>query len=278
MRVVLVLLMCGVGAASSEAASGRGPFGSVACEAGSGVPGPSALAVGPKATGMAVRRAAAGAAQVTRNDRADLTFELRPGTGGTVELRASRGALQVRKAVHATGEHVLELSRGRDSVSVSMSAAGLRVTRGRTTITLDPTRQDDEAGDRVRRVLAESPAVVQFRRAAEALLMAEDRTAPAVAFLLADATIGSLTGDVGAPRRMAQHLVARVRRDARPVGMALDCFTVMEQRMVEAWTDYQACWISTSPNSYYQSLCGYRWIIQVESYWFSMISCSGFNW
>lgn len=272
----LVLSMCGM-----ASAGGRTPWepgGTAACRVTPA--GPSALGarVSVARGAAAVRLAGAGGAQVSRNDRADVTFEVRPGANGALEIRASRGDLQVQKTVQSSGEFVLTISRGRDTVSVAVSSAGARVTSGKTTIVLDQSRQDERQAAQVRRLLAESAAVLHFRAAAEALLVADDRSAPAIAFLLADAAVGALSGDIGAPRRVAQHLVARARRDVRPVGLAIDCFTTMEQRMVEAWTDYQSCWISTMSSPYFQEMCSWRWILQVESYWFSFIGCSGFNW
>ena len=48
--------------------------------------------------------------------------------------------------------------------------------------------------------------------------------------------------------------------------------------MAEAWNDYIACWTSVWPNDFFQEICAARWFIQVESYWFGFISCSGFSW
>lgn len=254
------------------------PFAAVSCA----VPH-----VGESAAGaVAVRGVAAAAlqggaprpaAQVTRNDRADVTFEIRPASAGGVEVRARRGDLHMKKTVQSTGDSLLELADGHETVTVAVSAQGTRVSRNGATAMLGRATPDEAAETRVRRLLAESSVVVRFRAATAALLEANDVTAPVVAMLIADATVGMLTGDVGAPRRTAEHLARRGRSRVRPAGMALDCYSVMEQRMVEAYYDFGSCWYSTAYNSFYQSLCSWRWTLQVESYWFSFISCTGFN-
>lgn len=217
-------------------------------------------------------------AQVFRSEQADITFELRPLENGGVQVVGRRGRLAVTKNVQATGEFDIEFSTGRDTVKLAVSANATRVTRGRTTVELPRGTPAETSAMQVRRLLADSIAVAQFRAVAAALLENEDSSPAATAFLMADAAVGSLTGDVGAPRRVAQHLARRARRAVRPVGMAADCFAVMEQKMMFASNDYNDCWVSTMYNSFYQSLCSYRWLLQVESYWFSFISCSGFNW
>lgn len=277
--VLLAVACVGVAPPREGAAkTNQPPFAALSCA----VPHAGVSAAGP-VVGRAVavsaprRGATRPAAQVTRNDRADVTFEIRPASAGSIEVRGRRGDLFMKKTVQPTGDSVLELADGHETVTVAVSAQGTRVTRNGTTALLGRAAPDDAAETRVRRLLAESSAVVRFRAAVAALLEANDVTAPAVAMLIADATVGMLTGDVGAPRRTAEHLARRGRSRVRQAGMALDCYTVMEQRMVEAYDDFGSCWYSTAYNSFYQSLCSWRWTLQVESYWFSFISCTGFN-
>jgi hypothetical protein len=110
-----------------------------------------------------------------------------------------------------------------------------------------------------------------------ALLESEDRSPASLAFITSDAVAGLLTGDVGAPRRIAQFMARPGMSKVRQAGMAVDCFTLMETRMNDSWTDYMGCVASVLGYSYFQDLCAYRWVIQSESYWFNFISCTGFN-
>ena len=218
------------------------------------------------------------AAQVTRNDRADVTFELLPATSGSgVSIVARSGDLVATKTVQSTGAFVLELTSSRDRVSIAATAQGATVTRAGRSVVLRRDDQSDEATAHVRRMLADSEATVRFRGVAARLMEGEDRSHAALALILADATVGLLAGDVGAPRRAARYLVERRLRNVREAGMALDCYTVMETRMVEAWNDYGSCYYSTAYNTFYQYLCSWRWTIQVESDWFNFLSCTGFN-
>jgi hypothetical protein len=217
------------------------------------------------------------AAQVTRNDRADVTFELRPAASGGISVIARSGDLTATKTVQPTGDFVLELAAGQDRLSIAASAQGVVVTRGRTSVALRRDDQPEEAEVKARTLLAASGSLVRFRAVAARLMEEQDRSAGALGLILADATVGLLSGDVGAPRRVARFLVERRLRNVREAGMALDCFTLMETRFVEAWNDYGSCYMSTEYNSFYQYLCSWRWTVQVESYWFNFLSCTGFN-
>lgn len=250
-------------------------FGAAEGAASAAVAASGPLAAGQEyGSGAGVKRAA----QVSRSEQADVTFELRPLENGAVQVVGRRGRLEVTKNIQPTGEFELELSSDRDRVTIAVSSAVTKITRGKTTVALRPGTSDEDEEVKVRRVLAESKAVTQFRAVAAALVDTDDSSPGAMAFVIADAVVGSLTGDVGAPRRTAQHLGRKARRNVRPVGMAADCFAVMEQKMMFASNDFNECWVGTLFNSFYQTLCSYRWVIQVESYWFSFISCSGFNW
>jgi hypothetical protein len=251
-------------------------FGAASCSA-----APAAVAT---ATQVATRPAASGrervrpVAQVTRNQAADVTFEVRPAASGGVEVAATRGDLQVTKTVQSTGEFVLTLTNARDTVAISVSGQGTTVTRGKSTVALRRNDASPDTDDKARRLLADSRAVLAYRSLAAALIDAEDRSPASMALIVGDAVVGMLTGDVGAARRIAKFLAHRAADNRRPVGMAIDCFTLMEQRMVEAWVDYWSCYGSLYPYSLIFDACGYRWVLQVESYWFSFISCSGFSW
>ena len=235
------------------------------------------------ATGQARTAPRAGlrpAAQVTRNEKADVTFEVRPAADGGTQVTATSSGVQVTKTVQATGEFVLQLKAGSDTVSIAVNGRGTTVNRGRQRV--DLPRNVDAPGRRpaARRLLAESDAVVRARGVADALMMANDRSPAAMGLILADAVLGVLSGDVGAPRCIAEFMARGGAKKLRPAGMAIDCFTLMEQRMVEAWNDYVSCWMSVGSlifSDYLQEACALRWVVQAESYWFSFISCTGFN-
>ena len=274
----LVVAFCSVVSAAEVRPAGAS-FGGASC------------AIAPVATSRGVAAATQGgggraagrmrpAAQVTRNEKADVTFELRQSADGGAEVTAGSGGLQVTKTVGSTGDFRLQLKTDRDTVTIDVSGKGTRVHRGRAVVDLSRQRPVQARQAEARRLLAESDAVLQYRGLADALMAADDRSPSAMAVIIGDAVLGVLAGDVGATRRTAQFLARVGDRNRRPVGMAVDCFTVMETRMMEAWNDYGACWVSVSSNplaNLYQQMCAYRWVVQVESYWFSFVSCSGLN-
>jgi hypothetical protein len=216
-------------------------------------------------------------AQVTRNDRADVTFELRPAAGGAIALVGRSGNFEVTKTVQSNGEFTIELATPRDHVAISVTGGGATVTRAKSPVRLSRSDASETPAAAARQLLAGSTAVVRFRAVAAALMQTDDRSHASLGFIIADATVGLLAGDVGAPGRVARLLGDRKRANVRPAGMAVDCFTVMETRMVEAWNDFGMCYMSTAYNSFYQNLCSWRWTIQVESYWFNFLSCTGFS-
>jgi hypothetical protein len=272
----MVALCAVAGQAGAEALPSGQSFGAASCRAdvGGGAGGRPASA---RIVTAAQRGVARPAAQVTRNEQADVTFELQPSADGVV-LTARIGDLLVTKTVQSSGEFVLDIANDGDKVTIAASGQGTTVTRGKTNIAVPRGNESAGNADKIRRLLADSRAVLRFRGVSASLLEAEDRSPAALALIMADATVGMLTGDVGAPRRIAQFLARGARKNLRPVSMAVDCFTTMETRFVEAYGDYWNCYISVSPYTFYQDLCSWRWVLQVESYWFSFLSCSGFNW
>src|SRR3954470_5649502 len=100
------------GVARAEPARGASAFGAVSCSANEpshadlGVKVPTKEVARAGQSGSAVQRAA----QVTRSDKADVTFEVRPASGGAIEVSGRSGELQVKKTVQSSGDSVLELS------------------------------------------------------------------------------------------------------------------------------------------------------------------------
>jgi hypothetical protein len=266
MAVVMVMAMAGLGAGLGAGAPVAKADVTRAHEG-----------VRPTAEAEGTIAGAAPAAQVKRNDRADVTFELRPSADGGVTLGARGHGLTITKTVQSNGDFVLDIETARDRVVIAASGSGATVTRGDSVLTLSRSDSSDAPLVAVRKALAGSDAIVRYRALAAALMQNDDRSHEALALIIADAAVGLLTGDVGAPGRVARLLGERARGRVRPVGMAVDCFTVMETRMVDAWYDYGLCFESTAYNSFYQSLCSWRWTIQVESYWFNFLSCTGFS-
>lgn len=280
-RVVVAVLMMGatLGSAIPVRAAEPSPFKGASCaEPSVATARPAAFS---QAKGTRAPVTARRAAQVTRNDKADVTFELRQAETGGVEVAGTTGDLRFKKTVQATGEFVLELNTPSDAVTIAVNGQETSATRGKTRVRMPRSAAGVAEEGRARRLLADSDAVLKLRGLAAALIDADDRSPASMAVIMVDAVAGALTGDVGAPRRIAKFFARTSGAGMRPAAMAVDCFTVMETRMTEAFYDYAACWTSVANlymSSSFQQWCAVRWVVQVESYWFTFISCSGFNW
>ena len=275
MVAAVVAMVAGVGVPAR--AGTTTPFKGASCGEPSVATARPAANTAPKSAALATGKVRP-AAQVSRNVKADVTFELRPAEKGGVEVAGVSGDLRLKKTVQPTGEFVLELATPGDTVVLAVNGQETRVTRGKTRVRMPRSAAGADDAGRARKLLADSDAALHLRGLAAALIEAEDRSAPSLAVIMVDALVGSLTGDVGAPRRIARFLARNPGAGARPAAMAVDCFTVMETRMTEAFYDYVSCWSSVSYYPPFQQWCAARWVVQVESYWFSFISCSGFNW
>lgn len=273
----VVMMGAALGSAVPMGAAETAPFKGASCAEPS-VVATTPVAFRPLKGGTQAPATARRAAQITRNDKADVTFELRQADKGGVEVTGASGDLLLKKTVQANGEFVLELSTPRDAVAFAVNGHETSAARGKTRVRMPRTAAGATEEVKARRLLADSEAVLKLRGLAAALIEADDRSPSSLSVIMADALVGALTGDVGAPRRIAKFLARNPGAGARPAAMAVDCFTVMETRMTEAFTDYAACWTSVSYFPYFQQACAVRWIVQAESYWFSFISCTGFNW
>ena len=261
-------LACGAGAVASAAPKVSGPPVPLAsCVAGPVAPvAPVALSAFPRSS------AARPAGQVRHFPRQNLTFSASTTTEGDVQLEARNGELGLRKKVSGNGRYSLELEAPRDKVVLGVTEEKITVTRGKKTIVLTADTADDNMDD-VRRLLADSKAV-RLLRSAGAEFDASDEDSPAtVALLLSDSLIGALTGDVGAPRRLARRLSRHAGSAIRPVGGRPNtCYYQWEQTMIWAFMDYEECYFLERN---WLGWCALRWTMQAESAWFSFISCSG---
>lgn len=216
------------------------------------------------------------ATQLRRVDSADLTFNTTPMRDGTVEMEAHGGDLVVRKRIRSNGSYTLNLQTPRDRVTIGFDEHTITVTRDKKSAVLSLATASDEDLDKVHRMLADSRAVRLMRIAAANIQNAEDDSPGAASLLMADAVLGVLTGDGAAPLRVARHLTRHVRASLRPVGMQMDCYAAWEKRVLAAYYQATACESSFSVWNPVRYLCATQWLLQVESYWFTLLSCSGF--
>ncbi len=220
-------------------------------------------------------RQPSGRQSMPRRRAADLVFSGTTTLDGAIEIEGRGGELAIRKRVMQDGSFTLDMEASKDKVTVGFSSRAITIRRDRKAITLpigDP-REDDL--DKARRLLADSRAVRLFRTAAAAAVDAEDDGLSAVALVASDALVGFLSGDVGAPGRVARHLARRGRVKTRPAGLQQDCYREWEQRVMVASYDWESCVNDFSVWNPIRNLCALRWLIAIETYWFSLIGCAG---
>jgi hypothetical protein len=206
---------------------------------------------------------------------ADLTFSGGTTVDGGVVLEGRGGDLVFRKKVMPEGSVFLEVEAFKDAFTVGFAADQLTVRRARRSVTVHLATGSEDELAAAGRLLAGSRAVRLFRAAASAIQEAEDDSPAAVALITSDALIGMVTGDAGAPGRAARHLARRGRARVRNAGLGADCYREWEQRVLTASYDWESCARDFAVWNPIRNLCAARWVLAVESYWFTFISCSG---
>jgi hypothetical protein len=222
---------------------------------------------------LATATAAPPAAQSTR----DVVYQLREQTDGSLVVTAASSELTFRKIVFEDGRTEATFERGRDFVTVVSNAAGVTVTRGGTTITLDRENVTEDAISRVRTLWAASPALRAFRALTAALEEDEDDVSPEkLALRLTGVLVAQLDGDDGAVGRMARQLRGKAAGPARKATLAatVDCWAIYVSNTIRAANDLERCYSYYSIWDPRRQACSFVWTLQVEGAWFGYLSCS----
>lgn len=231
---------------------------------------PRVAALGP----VALPRVAAH--QVTRLEAADLTLELGRLDDGSIQIAGRGGELTIRKTVQQQGDFLLELGADSDHVILQVAPHSVRVRRAAKEVVFSPAEVTEDDLDQVRRLLADSRAIVLLRRIGAAVYAVQEDSATSAALLMADAVAGMLTGDGGAPGRVARHFARHAAGRLRRAALGTDCYSEWEQLVVRAMNEFLSCFADTLWYAPLQYLCSFRWLLQVESAWFQFLSCSSF--
>ena len=234
----------------------------------------SVRATATQRTGVPAPRTVA--AQVHTVEGAEITLSTGTTLDGGVQVEGRGADLAFRKKVTHDGAFSLELEAPHDKVAVAFDEHTILVTRDRNTVKVGLAVGLEQDLEKVRRMLADSQAVRLFRTGATAILESNDDSSSAASVLMADALVGVLTGDEGAPGRIARHLSRHARSRVRPAAMQMDCYSVWETSVLIASYEWEECEHRFSIWDPTRHLCAFRWLLQVESYWFAFIACSGF--
>jgi len=79
---------------------------------------------------------------------------------------------------------------------------------------------------------------------------------------------------VAAIHRLAQRITKK-RQAVRLVVEEKGCYEKWEAEVIRAWDEYWACAEEYPTYKIWRDLCGFRWMLWVESAWFSFLKCAG---
>ncbi len=168
----------------------------------------------------------------------------------------------------------IELRYGADTTTVEVGEAGVIVSRGTQSITVNSPK----ALGMVQELLAASPAAFAARAAISELAEESDLAAADMSLLSALAFVASLTGDVDAPRRLTDRFVAKHRGVMRPVRRAT-CWEEYTAETTAAWSDLQSCMDEADQDesflrgAYRRLACNAVWLARGEAAWFEFLGC-----
>lgn len=198
------------------------------------------------------------------------------GFNGTMTwLSGERDQFRIRKFTAKGGGSTIELSYRNDVVVISVDNGVVRVARDGRTLTVD----SPESLEALQGLLAGSLAIYHTRTLLSEL---EGKSAlkPVDMTLLSAAALAvSLTGDHGAPLRLADRFVARHRGIFRQVRFdeEASCYTSYETEVSDAWNDLNACMAEADNSGWLAGVrrlaCNATWLLRGESAWFEYIKC-----
>jgi hypothetical protein len=200
-------------------------------------------------------------------------------------LAARFGDLTVLKTV--TRERVIQirLVTNDDVVDVTVRPrAPIEVVRGDRTLAIASAK----ALQQLQELLAGSHAVFSARALLSARESVSKLKAHEMSLLTALSLVAALTGDIEAPRRLADRFMARYRGIVRQVGYVEDeaeskCWDIYVAAVSKAWSDYEQCikeiYYDWNPfNRVIREVgCDVFWIGAAESSWLEYLSCMGFK-
>jgi hypothetical protein len=195
---------------------------------------------------------------------------------GSIQVDGRAGELTFTKVVSADGTFTLALTTGADAVSIAFQGNAIKASRnGREVV----VQAGDEASlERVGALIAGSRAVRLLRTVSTAVQDADDTSVGGAAVLMADALVGALTGDAGAPGRIARHLGRKSLSGVRRVEISEEsCYKNYEHAVIEAYIDGEACLEEIGWWNPLRYGCSFTWLLEVETEWFHMWACVGFN-
>jgi hypothetical protein len=210
----------------------------------------------------------------------DAMFSLGMAPDGSAWTQLVSGDLKVEKWATAAGEATLVLNYLKDRVTFTLRDGTYTVSRGKRSVSLSASDQNDDRYSAVRMLLVGSPAVRAFRAFTAAMehRTGED-TGVMISMMVDGALVGVLDGDVGAIERVARRLARRARPGVRQAQGAMpvqftDCVTAYELAVLAAWNAYVGCLnYSFWQYLFFAPVCALEWGFRSQQYAFQYISC-----
>ena len=190
-------------------------------------------------------------------------------------LTSEREGLKLRKFTSKHGESVVELAYRGDQVVLQLAAGLVRVTRNNRSIDV----VDAAALESVQSLLGGSAAIFHAKAMLSEFETQSRLTPGEMSLLSALAFAAALTGDFGAPARLAERFQFVHRGVVRQVGLAAEasCWSNYEGEVNAAWNDMQQCMSDTDDSGWFGSVvrlaCNATWLLRGESAWFEYLKC-----
>ncbi|MBI2834895.1 MAG: hypothetical protein HYX76_10775 [Acidobacteria bacterium] len=206
------------------------------------------------------------------DERSVLQFSVSRAPEG-IGLTGTVGDFQYHKLVRRDGTTKLELRVGPETFHLDMSPTAVTMAADGASLTVDLTRQpDSERIAHINRMLDGSAAIRRFRDVVRSVGMVP-ATPVHLSVLVSATLLDALAGDLEAPRRLAARVTDQRRTGVRFVRRS-SCFDSYEKDVGGAMDDLYGCLESVA--WILRDGCAWRWTLQVESAWFSFLSCSAF--
>jgi hypothetical protein len=211
--------------------------------------------------------------QVSGRAELGLTVSVSTTNDGALLLSATAGDLSFRKVVYADGRYQAQIEQGRDRIAFAGSEGRMVVTYGSKSLTLSAD-QDEQQPARVRALIVSSPALRQFRRLAAQLEATGDVSPEVLGLRVTGAVVSEVDGDEGAVRRLSRELRAKFTAGMKKVRLRASCYETYEALVVHAAVMMEQCMGQFGVWNPMRQVCAGVWTLQVESAWFSFLSCS----
>ena len=207
-------------------------------------------------------------------DVGSMTTRLGRDATGALRLEGTAGDLRFEHRVLRGARLELRLNRGDDQVSVTADHEAVVVKRNGRQVRLAMNSATERDLLATQRILAGSTAVFRFRRVAAAISPDRRRTVEGAAVVMADALLGTLSGD---PQAVAR-LVDGIRGSQPQVRLTSSeddksCYERWEAEAIRTWDDYKLCLIEAWA---LRDLCALRFYLAAEANWFELLGCIAF--